>query len=566
MRKKWIVKELDLASQKKLVDELDIPPIVAQLLINRSITHPREAHRFLNGSLSSLHNPLLLKGMKRAVARIRRALSRGEKILVYGDYDVDGITSVALVSQVLKNLGGNIIEYIPNRLEEGYGLNLGAARFAYQKKVDLIITLDCGISAMREVDYLNTLGIDTIIVDHHQPDIHHLPRAYSIIDPFQRNCTYPFKHLSGVGLAFKLIQALLDKEADRLKEHLDLVALGTVSDVVPQLGENRIFTKNGLDSLTRTEKPGIRELIKVSGLSGRDITAGHIGYILGPRINASGRIGSPKLALRLLTTEKEEEARELARILDRENRNRQKIQNEVYEEALNIVAKEINFKEHRVIVLSGEGWHSGVIGIVASRLAEKFYRPTIMISMNRNIGRGSARSIKNFHLFNAISSCRKYLDSFGGHENACGLTILRKNVKKFKNRINELASRILLPEDLLPSIEVDMEIPLHKLSNRLIGQINKLAPYGPGNPQPLFISKEIIVKHTPQLIGKRGSKIWVTDGKVTCEAVIFGEGNLSGISRESIVNLAYTPSINEWRGVRSIQLRLEDIKNTDRHG
>ena len=559
MRKRWIIKKCNTAGQKRLVDELGISPIIAHLLINRNITSPDEAQFFLNGDIENLHDPLLLKDMAKAVSRIKKALSRGEKILVYGDYDVDGLTSVALLSEVLKALGGNVTEYIPNRLEEGYGLNLAAAQLAYRRKVGIVITVDCGVSAVKEIDYLKSCRIDTIVVDHHKPGPE-LPGAYAVIDPLQKNCAYPFKYLAGVGLAFKLVQALLGKKPAQLREHLDLVALGTIADVSPQLGENRILTRYGLMTMAKTRNVGIKELIRASGLIGKDITSRHIGYILGPRINASGRIGSPRLALRLLTTKNREEAKELAKMLDRENRNRQKVQGAVYEEALDKANREVNFKEHKVIVLSGEGWHPGVIGIVASRLAEKFYRPTVMISLQKNIGRGSARSIKNFHLFDIVSRCKEYLETFGGHEAACGLTILPKFINKFKERINSIASDVLSPEDLLPSLEADMEIPLSGLSSRLIDEMGKLEPYGPRNPRPLFVSRNLTVKHDPRIIGRKGVKMWVTDGGITCEALIFGLEDTSGISKESIVNLAYTPSINSWRGVSSIQLDLEDIK------
>jgi len=559
MRKRWIIKKCNTAGQKRLVDELGVPPVIARLLVNRSINSPEEAQFFLHAGIEDLHDPFLLKGMDKAVSRIKKALSRGEKILVYGDYDVDGLTSVALLSEVLKELGGNIIEYIPNRLEEGYGLNLTAAQQAYRKKVGVVVTVDCGVSGIKEIGYLKTCGIDTIVVDHHKPGPE-LPKACAIIDPLQKNCTYPFKYLAGVGLTFKLVQALLGKKPAQLRKHLDLVALGTIADVSPQLGENRILTRCGLMAMAETKNVGIKELIRASGLIGKEITSRHIGFILGPRINASGRIGSPKLALRLLTTRNREEAKELAKTLDRENRNRQKVQGAVYEQALDKANREVNFKEHKVIVLSGEGWHPGVIGIVASRLAEKFYRPTVMISLQKNIGRGSARSIKNFHLFDIISRCKEHLETFGGHEAACGLTILPKFVNKFKEHINSVASDVLSPEDLLPSLEADMEIPLSGLSSGLIGQIEKLEPYGPCNPRPLLVSRNLTVKHDPKIVGRKGVKMWVTDGGITCEALIFGLEDTSGISKESVVNLAYTPSVNSWRGVSSIQLDLKDIK------
>jgi len=559
MRKRWIIAPTSSDKTKALSDKLNIPLIIAQLLANRNITKPDEAHAFLHADLSSLHDPFLLKGMGKAVSRIRKAVSKGEKILIYGDYDVDGVTSTALLSRVLKKLGANTAEYIPNRLEDGYGLNLRAAQDAYRKNAKVIITVDCGINAQKEIEYLNSLNIDTIVVDHHRLETHLKVPAYSIINPLQDGCEYPFKNLAGVGLAFKLACALLDKNAHQLRGHLDLVALGTISDVVSQLGENRILTKYGLDILGESEKVGIRELIRASSLNKKVINAGHVGFVLGPRINAAGRIGSADLALRLLTTEDTQEARSLADILNRENRSRQKLQNDVYEEAINKINKEINFKDHKVIVLSNEGWHPGVIGIVASRVAEQFYRPTIMISLNKNKGRGSARSIRNFHLFNAVSKCTEFLDSFGGHEGACGLTILPKFITKFRDYINEVADKMLSPEDLEPVLEADMKIPLHRLSANIINQIEKLSPFGPKNPEPLFISEDLTVKHQPRFLRKNGVKMWLTDGKLTCEAISFGLGSLGGVSKGDIVNVAYSPVINEWGGVSSIQLNLEDI-------
>ncbi|MBL7068724.1 MAG: single-stranded-DNA-specific exonuclease RecJ [Candidatus Omnitrophica bacterium] len=563
MRKRWLLKKADRGVRNLLVRELEISPIVAQLLANRSIIDPEEAHKFLSCELSNLHDPYLLKGMIEAVSRIRRALSKGEKILLYGDYDVDGITSVALLRSVLSGLGGNVLEYIPNRIEEGYGLNLDACRFAHKKRINLIVTVDCGINALREVDYLNSLGIDTIIVDHHEVQVDGLPKAYAIINPLQKDCSYPFKHLAGVGLAFKLAQALLDQPLEKIKYLLDLVALGTVSDIVPQLDENRILTKHGLEVLNERKRIGLKELIRVSGLGGRDISSGHIGYMLGPRINASGRIGSPKIALGLLVTNRWDEAKESAQILDRENRNRQRIESRILKEAMQKVQREVNFKEHKTIVLSGSDWHPGVIGIVASRLVDKFYRPTAIISLNRNAGRGSARSISDFNLFGALSECKKYLEEFGGHKAACGFSIQKKDIDKFKSLFNKIANERLLPEHLLPKLQADMDIPLNSLSETLIYDIDRLAPHGPKNPFPVFISRGIKLKNAPRAIGRKGMKFWVTDGKITCEAVAFGlSDGFFDVLKDEAFDVAYFPSVNTYKGVRSIKLDLEDLRTS----
>ena len=563
MRKRWIIGASDKESPGRLVRSLGISPIIAQLLVNRSIVEPDDADRFLNSSLSDLHDPSLLKGMGRAVSRIRHALSKGEKMLVYGDYDVDGITSVALLVSSLKKLGGNVFEYIPNRLEEGYGLNLEACRFAYTKRVSLLITVDCGISAVREVDYLNSLSIDTVIVDHHEVRGEVLPNSCAIINPLQPGCDYPFKHLAGVGLTFKLVQALLDSSADNMKDELDLVALGTVSDIVPQLGENRVLTKYGLDVIRRTTRTGLRELINVSGLKGKDITSGHVGYILGPRINASGRIGSAKKALQLLLTDDPKEAKDIALLLNQENRNRQKIESGILQEAMQKIETEVNFKDHKAIVLASDNWHPGVIGIVASRLVDRFYRPTAIISFNKNVGRGSARSISDFHLFDAISQCRDYLEGFGGHKAACGFTIQKKDVDGFRTVFNRIASESLLPEHLVPKLRADMDIPLGSLSEGLIRDIDRLAPHGSKNPSPVFISRKVRLKNAPRVIGRNGLKFWVTDGRITCEAVGFGMSDaFLDMLMEGEIDLAYSPSINVYKGLGSIQLTLEDVRSS----
>lgn len=564
MRKRWILKKADEEVRRLLVRELGISPIIAQLLANRNIIDPGEVDRFLNCSLSNLHDPFMLRGMDKAVSRIKHALSKGEKIMVYGDYDVDGITSVALLKSVLHDLGGNIFEYIPNRLEEGYGLNLKACQLAYRKGITLLVTVDCGINARSQVAYLNSLGVDVVIVDHHEPQLDNLPDACAVVNPLQENCPYPFKHLASVGLVFKLAQAILGCGPEKIKDLLDLVALGTVADVAPQLGENRILTKYGLEILSTTKRTGLKELIRVSGLTGKDISSGHIGYILGPRINASGRIGSPKMALRLLLTKRPDEAKELAEMLDKANRNRQRIESDILQEAIQKIKTEINFKEHNTIVLSGSDWHAGVIGIVASKIVDRFYRPTVIISLKSDTGRASARSISGFNLFDAISKCKRYLSEFGGHEAACGFTIHRENVEKFKELFNKSAKNLLGPEDLLPKLNVDIDIPLGELSESLIYEMKKLAPHGPKNPSPVFISRGIKLKNIPKTIGRNGVKFWVTDDSITCEAVAFGVSNaFFDMLKKERVDLAYSPSINNYRGMKSIRLNLEDLKASE---
>ncbi len=418
MRKIWRIKDPDPAIQNELSSALKISKITAQLLANRGISDLREAGSFLQCSLTSCHDPFLLKDMDKAVYRIKQAVSGGEKILVYGDYDVDGMTGVAIIYSALKNLGANVSSYIPNRLEEGYGLNSGAVKRAERDGVNLLITVDCGISSFREIEYANSLRMDVIVTDHHEILESRVPAAYAVINPLQEDCKYPFKHLAGVGIAYKLAKALYENTPFFAEDFLDLVSLGTVADIVPLIGENRVLAKHGLGELNKRHRVGLRALMKVGGLEGKDISSGHIGFILGPRINAMGRIGSPQKALELLLSEDEDLALKLAKTLDTENRNRQKIEGKVLDEALSKVEREVNFKHHQVIVLASENWHAGVIGIVASRIADRFYRPTILISMDGKVGKGSGRSVENFHLFEYLLRCKDSLMGFGGHESA----------------------------------------------------------------------------------------------------------------------------------------------------
>jgi len=556
----WKVREPDLFLQKTLSEALNISTVTAQLLANRGITSPTLARQFLACSLDSCHDPFLFKDMEKAVGRIRKAISKGEKILVYGDYDVDGITAVALLYSSLRYSGGHVEYYIPNRIEEGYGLNLSAINEAKKRKVSLIVTVDCGITSYREIEFANNSKIDVIVTDHHKILNNKLPEAYAIINPLQDGCEYPYKHLAGVGIAYKLAKALLDGGPVTAEDFLDLISLGTVADIVPQVGENRILTRHGLERLSRSSRVGLQALINISGLNGKDISYGHVGFILGPRINAMGRIGSPEVALKLLLTEDETEANELASVLNTENRNRQKIESAILQEALEKVEAEVDFDRHPVIVLASEEWHPGVIGIVASRLIERFHRPTILISIDEKVGRGSGRSIDGFHLFDGLLKCREFLLGFGGHEAACGLTIEKNRIDGFREAINAIAQDILKEKDFVPVITIDADIPLSLLKEKVLYEIEGLSPFGPSNPRPVLSSRNLRVKDTPRLFGKNGFKFFVTDKTVTCEAVAFGREKLDMPKAGQHVELAYTPSLNTWQGLPSIQLELKDIR------
>jgi len=560
MKKIWRIKPPNLALQEQLSSALNISRITAQLLVNRGISDAAEAKSFMSSSFSACHDPFLLKDMHKAVERIKKSIADKEPILVYGDYDVDGITSVTILYSALKNMGAIADTYIPNRLEEGYGLNLTAIKKAHKNGFGLIVTVDCGITSFKEVEYAKSMGIDVIITDHHEILESRVPAACAVINALQADCKYPFKHLAGVGIAYKLVKALYDTTDLFAEDFLDLVSLGTVADIAPLIGENRVMAKCGLDEMNKRDRIGLSALMDVGGLSDKEIISGHIGFILGPRINAMGRIGSAQISLDLLLSSDKEEAKRLAKVLDTENRSRQKIEARILEEALDKVEREVNFKHHKVIVLASENWHPGVIGIVASRIADRFYRPAIMISLDGKFGKGSGRSIESFHLFEYLLRSKDTLMGFGGHESACGVTVDKDRIDEFRDRINEEASKDVDEEIFSPKLDIDMDVPLDSLSENVIGELEDLAPFGPDNPKPVLASTRLTVKDGPRQIGKNGFKMWVTDNNITCEAVSFGRGNLEAPKLGSEVSLAYTPSINDWQGVRSIQLELKDIR------
>jgi single-stranded-DNA-specific exonuclease len=559
MRKTWQVQQQKRTEQVRLVDGASVTPIMAQILVNRSITTPEQADFFLHPSLLKLHDPMLMKGMQEAVYRIRKAISKKEKILIYGDYDVDGISATALLMLALKRLKADVNCYIPNRIEEGYGLSEKSIGIISKKAPDLVVTVDCGITAIREIMELKRQGVDTIITDHHTPESR-LPDTDIIINPLQSTCLYPDKNLAGVGIAFKLAAGLLDKDDHWLYEQLDLVCLGTIADVVPLIGENRILVKNGLDVLTYTKKQGLKALIEEACLSGKDITARSVGFILGPRINAAGRLGTAQASLDLLTTDNPLQARDLAKTLTSENKNRQKMEERVLKQALSRVEKEIDFKQHRVIVLEDVSWHKGVIGIVASRLVDRFYRPTVIISVDGLQGRGSGRSIKNFNLFKALSSCSDCLDNYGGHSYAAGLTISTNRLNDFKKRINDIAHESILTQDLVPQIYVDAEIPIGALDKGLLEELDRLSPFGIGNPRPVFVSRNLKIRSGPRVLRRSTISMWVTDDKVTAEAIGFNMADsMPSDPVNQRVDIAYTCDLNKYKGITSIKLQLKDL-------
>jgi len=548
---------VNISLRDSLNRQLGISKILSQILVNRGIKTKEEAGKFLNAKLDHLLDPYTFSDMHKAVGLIKKAAKHKEKVMVFGDYDVDGITSTALLKLALSKMGLDAIYYIPHRIKEGYGLNKNILHFIQQKNVKLLITADCGVSNYEEISELRRHKIEVVVTDHHEPADTQLPPASSIINPKLKGSDYKYRDLAGVGVAYKLCQAMTN---EKLFEDLDLVSLGTIADVVPLTGENRIIAKEGLARLSQTKRVGLKALMESSGIKDKRITATFVSFILGPRLNASGRMDSAEVALNLLMSEEEEEAKNFARIIEAHNRQRQKIEGKILEEAQGLIDKEINFKDHKIIVIAKEDWHPGVLGIVASKLAERFYRPTIVISLDHDLCRGSGRSIKNFHLFQALSECRDLLETFGGHAHAAGLVITKDSIDDFKKNINRLAKERLLLEDLLPSLDIDMELALSDLNEDIVAELEALEPFGTANPEPLFYTRNLRLKGQPQVLARNTLKFWVSDGDITYQAIGFGLGGF----QESLVNadsfdLVYSPRIDDWQDEESVILEIKDI-------
>ena len=561
MKTIWKRYEAEPRVQKALGDALGVTPVFGQLLVNRGIRTPEDAQSFLFGGIEACHDPFLMKDMEKAVGRIKNAVGKKEKILIYGDYDVDGVTSTALLADVLRSMGAECETFIPNRLEEGYGMNIRAVARAREDGVKLIITVDCGINSVEEVRCAAGYGIDVIITDHHEVKEEERPPAYAIIDPHQPECGYPFKFLAGVGVAYKLAKALLGSDQDAADRHLDLVALGTIADVAPLTGENRILAKEGMKKLRAAGKEGLKALMNVAGVDPEGLTCRHIGFALGPRINAMGRVGSANVALDLLLCEDRAEAARIAGMLDRENKNRQGIEKDILKQAIAKVESEVDLDNDRVIVLAEQGWHPGVIGIVSSRITEEYSKPSILIALDGEKGKGSGRAVDGFNLFEAISASSGHLVDFGGHAAACGVKIESGKVEDFRKSIN-LSAGDHFTEAVagMPEITIDLDIPFSRVGPKLIRELDLLMPYGPGNPEPVFSTSGLKVKNPPRDIGRSGFKFLATCGSLTCEVITFKKNLVSRPRQGDIIDLAYTPSINAWNGIESVQLNIRDLE------
>jgi single-stranded-DNA-specific exonuclease RecJ len=565
----WQVAKPEAEVCQALAAKLGVSEIIASVLCNRGIDNEQEALAFINCALEDTPHPFLLKDMDIAIDYILAAIKRQEQIMVYGDYDVDGITSTTLLLDVLEALGCKPGFHIPDRLEEGYGLNSEALERAALQGYKLIITVDCGISAVKEVEHANSLGLKIIITDHHEPPSE-LPQAYAIINPKQQECNYPFKHLAGVGVAFKLAQGLILRspgvaEPDLENKLLDLVALGTIADIVPILGENRTLVKHGLHNLSRSHRAGLRALIEVSGLEDKYLSPGHIGFTLAPRINATGRIGDATVAVQLLRTNDALGAREMAIYLDGENRERQELEGQILAEALEML-EDFNPEEDKVLVLAREGWHPGVIGIVSSRLVDRFYRPVLMIALDGEEGKGSGRSISGFNLYEALSHSEHLLERFGGHKQAAGLAVKKEHLQTLREELNLYASA--LDQGIYtPRLNIDAAVSLNQLNEQLIGQIKELEPFGFGNPSPVLAVEQLQLVEAREVGKDRNHlKIRVKDNVQSVDGIGFSLVRLlQDIQRDKPVKVAFTPELNEYKGKVSVQLQLKDMQNFNQH-
>ncbi len=543
--------------QNQLSKELGISKILAQVLVNRKVKSTTEAEKFLKAGMSDLFSPQLFSDMPKAVALVKKAIENKERVMVFGDYDVDGITSTVLVKNTLVSLGLDVLHHIPHRITEGYGLNKEIINFAKENKVKLMVTADCGTANHKEVEGLRQANIDVIVTDHHEPQGVGLPAASSMINPKVKNSGYPFRDLAGVGVAYKFCQAI---SGSLLSEDLDLVTLGTIADSVPLNGENRIIAKEGLLRLPDTKREGLRAIIDNAGIKNKKFNSTYVSFIIAPRLNASGRMSSAELSLRLLMSQSYEEAQSLAKELEQFNRQRQKVEAQILEEAEEMINRQVNFKEQKVIVIAKDDWHQGVLGIVASKLADRFYRPAIVISLNEDLCKGSARSIKNFHLFDALVDCKELLDSFGGHAHAAGLLITKDNIDEFRKSINKLAHDRLDFNDLLPSIDIDAELILSDLNETMVRELEALEPFGMANPEPLFYTRALKLKGQVQSLSRETLKFWVTDGLITCQVIAFGmAGLLNSLTQAESFDLVYTPKIDSWRQDESLILEAKDI-------
>ena len=558
MNKKWECYNLDNEKVEELVKKRHITNLLASILVNRGIIDGEKINVFLNPTRKDFYNPFLMPDMEIAVKRIVKAIENKEKIMIYGDYDADGITSITVLKKYLNEIGLKTGEYIPNRLNEGYGLNKDAISKIYNDGYKLMITVDCGISGLEEVDYANSLGMEIIITDHHEP-AEKLPEAIAVIDAKRKDNKYPFNQLAGVGVVFKLIQAIsteLKLEEKEYLKYLDLVCIGTISDIVPLVDENRVIAKLGLKLIEKTKNIGLKTLLNIADLRKIDSTA--ISFGVAPRINACGRMGFQEEALQLFLTEDSGEATKIAKRLVQFNQERQAKEKQIFEEVIEKIEKDN--KDKKCIVLAEENWHHGIIGIVASKITEIYYKPSILICLEGDKGKGSGRSIPGFDLYTALTKCSDYIEKFGGHSMAIGITIKKENFEKLKEAIEKYAQESNI-SDIMPIINIDKEINLKNINIEEVKSLELLEPFGEANKMPLFLLRNLKIDSIRALSGGKHLKLTLKQDNNIVDAIGFNMGDLS---KEYLlgdkVDVVGTIEINSLGNKENIQINLKDIR------
>ncbi len=568
MEKKWIVEDSQSVNhtefKQEIIQHFKCPDLIADLLIRKNLQSIEEIELFFHPQIEQMHDPFLFHDMDKAIDRILKAIEQQEKITIYGDYDVDGTTATSLLYLGLKRLHAIIDYYIPHRMIDGYGISLNGMNQLWEEKTTLVISVDCGINALEEIDAMNRMGMDIIITDHHNPK-EILPNAYAIINPKVKDCGYPFPHLAGVGVAYKLLMALYQRLGidfvENIHKYLDLVALGTIADIVPLVGENRVFASIGLQHLIHKKNLGLNALVNISNLNQKELDATDIVFGLAPRINAAGRMESAALAVELMISVDENRSAELAEGIERQNSLRQQEDQKTFFQACEIIDKKYkNLNEAFCMIVSSDGWHPGVIGIVASKLVEKYYRPVIMISFKDGIGSGSGRSIADFDLFGALTFVEHNLHSFGGHKYAVGLTIYEEYLDKFENELNRYVKQHLSLIQMLPPMKIDKEIEIYDINEDLISWITKFAPFGPENARPILVTNQVVISNYPYNVGRNHLKLKVMKDGVSLDMIGYNLGDFLPLLRKNaVIDIAYTLEMNTFQNKRTIQGKLRDI-------
>lgn len=568
MTKRWKIKDKPNPNTvQQLCNELGINKTLSGILAQRGVNNFNEAKYFFRPNLSHLHNPFLMKGMQYAIDRIDKAINNNESVLIYGDYDVDGTTAVALVYTFLKKICKNIDYYIPDRYSEGYGISFQGIDWAKQNGYSLIIALDCGIKSIDKVDYANKQNIDFIICDHHLPGTE-IPNAVAVLDPKQPGCNYPYKELSGCGIGLKLVQAYIIQHQlpiEDLVSYLDLAVVSIASDIVPVTGENRIIAYYGLKQFNENPRPGFKAMLELANIK-RELTVSDLVFIIGPRINAAGRIENGKKAVELLISDNSASALLSGESINITNTQRRNLDVKITEHALSMVDNNQELINRKTTVLFHNEWHKGVIGIVASRLTEKYYRPTIILTESNGMATGSARSVKNYDVHAAIEACSHLVEQFGGHKFAAGLTLKLENVKQFQEEFEKVVCSTIEDDMLIPEIEIDSTLQLKDIDQKFLRILKQLAPFGPGNMSPVFLTENVIDSGNVCIVGSNHLKLNIQDKanpSETFAAIAFGMGNLfKDIYEQKPFNVCYSIEEHEWNGKTTLQLNVKDIKFT----